>query len=150
MKTRLIVMAAAFALSACNRGPAPTAPGTTLLVAIFGASEGGPPLGVDVSPTRTTTKVPVERGAEVEVRLDVAEVNGGKYLHKVEVAVIGNGGGFLTAELPKGQVPVNRGTEEQPVASMRLMVTWRKENLGSSSLSQTSIDLSADGTVSAQ
>ena len=151
MKIPLIVMTAALALSACNPGPVPTAPGTTLLAATFGASEGGVPAGAEFTALRTAAKVPVERGAEVDVILDVAEVKGGgQYFQKVEVSVRGNGGGFLTAELPKGQVPVNRGTVEQPVASMRLMVTWRKENLGSSSLSQTSIELTADGTVRAQ
>lgn len=151
MKTRMLLIASLLALSACNRST-PTPVGTTLLVAKFGHDEGGPPDGTTGGTTaRHVSKVPVAGGAaEVEVRLDTIEIPGGKYLQGVEVVVTESGGGVLTAQIPQGMMPINRGTPEQVFASMTMRVDWRQEKAMSSSLRQTSIELSADGTASAK
>lgn len=149
MTRRTSIVFALFLLSgaACGGSP-PTPAGTALLAAKFGPDQGGPPLDLaSATPTRHVSKVAIARGAEIEVRLDVVEGPSGKYLHGVEVVVVENGGGTLTASIPAGMNPVNRGTAEQVVASLTLMTEWRQRRMMSSSLAQTSIEIAADGTA---
>lgn len=145
----MVALAAVLAASSCSGTP-PTAAGTTLLTATFAHEQGGPPAELSgVAPTRHVSKVRVGGGvAEVEIRLDVVEGPGGKYLHGVEVAVVDAGGGVMTARVPPGMSPINRGTTEQVLASLTLMVDWRQEKIGSSSLRQSSIEIRGDGTAS--
>lgn len=146
----MVALAAVLASSSCSSTP-PTAAGTTLLAATFAHDQGGPPAEMSgAAPTRHVSKVRVAGGAaEVEIRLDVVERPGGKYLHGVEVVAVDSGGGVLTARVPPGMSPVNRGTTEEVLASLVLMVDWRQEKIGSSSLRQSSIEIRGDGTASA-
>jgi hypothetical protein len=134
--------------TACSR---PTAPGTSLLKATFDEAQGGPPAALaGATSTQHLTHLSVAGGAaEVDVRLDVVQGPKGRYLHGVEIVTTQSGGGTLSASVPSGAIPVNRGTAENVLASLRLMVEWRREQIGSSSLRQTMIEIAADGSATA-
>jgi hypothetical protein len=151
MRMRRGVSLAGFLVAAACNGPV-TAPGTSLLKTTFSEAQGGPPAALsDVHPTLHVSHVTVAGGAaDIEVRLDVVEGPKGRYLHDVELVVAASGGGALTATVPPGASPVNRGTVENVLASLPLMVEWRQEKLGSSSLRQTMIEVVADGTATAR
>jgi hypothetical protein len=150
MRIRTIVShAGLLVMFACGR--ASTAPGTSLLKTTFGETQGGPPAALaSTHPTRHVSLVPVAGGAAVvEVRLDVVEGPKGRYLQGVEIVTTQSGGGTLEASVPAGASAINRGTTESVVASLPLMVEWRQEKLCSSSLRQTTIEISADGSATA-
>lgn len=153
MRRRVLFAVVLASVAGCGGGTTPTAPQTTLLMTILEPAQGGLPAGKDAvasAPTRHVSTHKVGGGvAEVEVRLDVVEAGGGRYLHRVEIVAIDAGGGALAASIPSGVMPVNRGTPDAPVASLRVMVEWRKDSTFSKQLRQTSLDLKADGTVSA-
>lgn len=154
MTGRMVAAAGAllFLSAACNKPSLATPAGTTILKTTFTPEQGGPPSALTgTAPTRHVSTIPVADGAaEVEVRLDVLQRPDGKYLHAVEVVATKSGGGTLTAEIPQGMSPVNRGTPEQVLASLTLMTTWNHATPMKTSLRQTSIQIAGDGTAIAR
>lgn len=144
-----IAALAVVVLTGCNN---PTPKGTVLLKQKLDHSLGGAPAGSpETAPKQVTSKVRIAAdAAEVEVRLDVVEVPQGRFLSAVEVAVTDNGGGEVTAVIPPGASPVNRGTAEAVLASQRVRVEWRKNGFGGSTLRQTDLEVRGDGSVSAE
>lgn len=144
---------ATLAFAACNTPTTSTPADTSLLVAKFSNEQGGPPAEyAAIASARHVSTVKVAGGAaDVEVRLDTIDApTGGKYIAGVELVAKSSGDGQLTAEVPAGIQPINRGTNETPVASLTLMVTWKKDTRTSASTRQTPIEIAGDGTVTAR
>jgi hypothetical protein len=143
----MVSLAGLLVAGACNRPV--TAPGTSLLKMTFSEAQGGAPAALSgAHPTLHVSHVAVASGAaDIEVRLGVVEGPKGRYLHDVELVTTQSGGGELSATVPPGASAVNRGTAESVLASLPLLVEWRQEKLGSSSLRQTMIEVVADGTA---
>lgn len=136
----------ALLLCGCNT---PTPAGTSLLKTTFSEAQGGPPSALSaVAPTRHDSQVSVAGGAaDVEVRLDVVEGPTGHYLKSVEFLASRSGGGTLSARVPPGITPVNRGTAENVLVSLPLMVEWRQERPWGSSVRQSTVEIYGDGKI---
>jgi hypothetical protein len=133
-------------LCGCNT---PTPAGTSLLKTTFTETQGGPPAVLAATaPTRHVSQVNVAGGtAEIEVRLDVVEGSTGHYLQGVELVATRSGGGTLSAQVPSGATPVNRGTVENVLASLPLMVEWRQDRPWSNTVRQSTVEIFGDGKV---
>jgi hypothetical protein len=145
------IVSCALLLAACG-STTPTAVGTKLLEMTFTPEQGGPPEGLKAEPQRHTKELSVnpDDAAVVDVRLDVVvdPASGGRYLHGVEIVVVSNGDGELTATRPSGAMPTNMGSVEAPIASNRLMVEWdRDRGWQGRRFGQTSVMVSGDGTI---
>ncbi len=103
-----------------------------------------------IEPTVHTKVVPIGKdgAGEAELVWTTAEANGGAYVVDVSLAVTRPGEGYEVLA-PGVLPPINRGTDAAPLASVGVVVAWRKESSCRSEMASVTFQVDGKGAFTA-
>lgn len=103
-----------------------------------------------LEPTVHTKTIPIGKdgAGEAELSWGTVEVNGGAYVTDVALAVTRPGEGYEVLD-PVVLPPLNRGTDEAPLAAVGVVVAWRKESACRSEMASVPFQVDGKGAFAA-